>query len=38
LSSKDLVIQKRAHEEGLPDQTLISSLLHKNAAGRLKEV
>jgi len=38
LSSNDLVIQKRAHEEGLPDQTLISSLLHKNAAARLKEV
>jgi hypothetical protein len=31
-------IQKRALEEGLPYQTLISSLLHKYAAGRLKEV
>jgi predicted DNA binding CopG/RHH family protein len=39
LSSKDLeAIQKRALEEGLPYQTLISSLLHKYAAGRLKEV
>ena len=39
LSSKDLeAIQKRALKEGLPYQTLISSLLHKYAAGRLKEV
>jgi predicted DNA binding CopG/RHH family protein len=39
LSSKDLeAIQKRALEEGLPYQTLVSSLLHKYAAGRLKEV
>jgi len=38
LSSKDLeAIQKRALEEGLPYQTLISSLLHKYAAGRLRE-
>jgi predicted DNA binding CopG/RHH family protein len=36
LSSKDLeAIQKRALAEG---QTLIASLLHKYAAGRLKEV
>ena len=39
LSSKDLeAIQKRALEEGLPYQTLISSLLHKYASGRLREV
>ena len=39
LSSKDLeAIQKRALSEGLPYQTLISSLLHKYASGRLKEV
>ncbi len=39
LSSKDLeAIQKRALAEALPYQTLISSLLHKYAAGRLKEV
>jgi predicted DNA binding CopG/RHH family protein len=39
LSSKDLeAIQKRALAEGLPYQTLISSLLHKYADGRLKEV
>ena len=39
LSSKDLeAIQKRALAEGLPDQTLISSLLYKHASGRLKEV
>jgi predicted DNA binding CopG/RHH family protein len=38
LSSKDLeAIQKRALVEGLPYQTLISSLLHKYAFGRLKE-
>lgn len=37
ISSKDLqAIQKRALEEGLPYQTLISSLLHKYAAGRLR--
>ena len=39
LSSKDLeAIQKRALAEGLPYQTLISSLLHKYASGYLKEV
>jgi predicted DNA binding CopG/RHH family protein len=39
LSSKDLeAIQKRALTEGLPYQTLIASLLHKYAAGRLKEI
>ena len=39
LSSRDLeAIQKRALAEGLPYQTLISSLLHKYAAGHLKEV
>jgi hypothetical protein len=39
LSSKDLeAIQKRALAEGLPYQTLVSSLLHKYASGRLKEV
>jgi len=38
LSSKDLeAIQKRALAEGLPYQTLISSLLHKYASGRLEE-
>ena len=38
ISSKDLeAIQKRAFEEGLPYQTLISSLLHKYASGRLRE-
>lgn len=38
ISSKDLeAIQKRALEEGLPYQTLIASLLHKYAAGRLRE-
>ncbi len=38
ISSKDLeAIQKRAVEEGLPYQTLISSLLHKYASGRLRD-
>ncbi len=38
LSSKDLeAIQKRALAEGLPYQTLISSLLHKYVSGRLRE-
>lgn len=38
IASKDVTaIQKRALEEGLPYQTLISSLLHKYAAGRLRE-
>jgi predicted DNA binding CopG/RHH family protein len=39
LSSKDLeAIQKRALAEGIPYQTLISSLVHKYVSGRLKEV
>jgi predicted DNA binding CopG/RHH family protein len=38
ISSRDLeAIQKRAIEEGLPYQTLISSLIHKFASGRLHE-
>jgi len=38
ISGKDLTaIQKRAIEEGIPYQTLIASLLHKYAAGRLVE-
>ena len=38
ISGKDPeAIQKRALEEGLPYQTLIASLLHKFASGRLKE-
>ena len=32
------VFLKRALVEGLPYQTLISSLLHKYASGRLKEI
>ena len=36
ISSKDLeAIQKRALEEGLPYQTLMASVLHKYATGRL---
>lgn len=38
ISRKDLeAIQKRALEEGIPYQTLISSLLHKYVSGRLIE-
>lgn len=39
MSSRDLdAIQKRALVEGLPYQTLISSVLHKYASGRLRDV
>ena len=38
ISGKDLeAIQKRALEEGLPYQTLISSVLHKYASRSLQE-
>lgn len=38
LSAKDLeALQKRALIEGVPYQTLISSVLHKYVSGRLKE-
>ena len=38
ISSKDLeTLQKRALEEGIPYQTLLASILHKYAAGRLVE-
>ena len=38
ISGKDLeAIQKRALEDSLPYQTLISSLLHKYVSGRLRE-
>jgi predicted DNA binding CopG/RHH family protein len=38
ISSKDLeAIKKRASIEGIPYQTLISSVLHKYVSGRLKE-
>lgn len=38
ISSRDLrMLQKRALSEGLPYQTLISSLLHKYVEGRLVE-
>ena len=37
LSKKDLVnIQRKALQEGLPYQTLISSILHKFITGQLK--
>ncbi|OIP91311.1 MAG: antitoxin [Syntrophobacteraceae bacterium CG2_30_61_12] len=38
MSEKDLTaIQKKALEEGIPYQTLISSILHKYISGRLTE-
>lgn len=38
ISEKDLInLQKKALQEGLPYQTLISSVLHKYITGRLKE-
>ncbi len=38
ISEKDLTkIQKRALQEGLPYQTLMSSILHKFVTGQLKE-
>jgi predicted DNA binding CopG/RHH family protein len=38
ISQKDLVaIQKKALSEGIPYQTLISSILHKYISGRLAE-
>ncbi len=38
LSAADLLdIQVRAHEEGVPYQTLIASVLHKYVSGRLRE-
>jgi len=39
ISSRDLsAIQRRALEEGLPYQTLVSSILHKYISGRLYDV
>jgi len=39
ISEKDLVnIQKKAVEEGIPYQTLMSSVLHKFISGHFKEV
>ena len=38
LSTADLMdIRARAHEEGVPYQTLIASVLHKYVSGRLRE-
>ena len=38
ISSRDLdALQKKALVEGIPYQTLIASVLHKYAAGRLRE-
>jgi len=38
MSQKDLVaVQKKALEEGIPYQTLLSSVIHKYVSGRLTE-
>ena len=38
ISSRDLAdLQKRAIEEGIPYQTLVSSVVHKYVTGRLVE-
>ncbi|WP_272913393.1 hypothetical protein [Desulfomonile tiedjei] len=38
MSQKDLVaIQKKALEEGIPYQTLLSSIIHMYVSGRLTE-
>lgn len=38
ISERDLIaVQKRALEEGIPYQTLISSIVHKYVSGRLTE-
>ena len=38
MSQKDLVaVQKKALEEGIPYQTLLSSIIHKYVSGRLTE-
>jgi predicted DNA binding CopG/RHH family protein len=38
MSQKDLVaIQKKALEEGIPYQTLLSSIIHKYVSGRLTD-
>lgn len=39
ISSRDLAaLQRRALEEGLPYQTLVSSVLHKYVSGGLKDI
>jgi len=39
ISSRDLeAIQRRALEEGIPYQTLVSSVLHKYVSGGLRDV
>ena len=39
ISSRDLeALQRRALEEGIPYQTLVSSILHKYASGGLQDI
>jgi predicted DNA binding CopG/RHH family protein len=39
ISSRDLIaLQRRAAEEGMPYQTLVSSILHKYISGQLQDI
>jgi len=39
ISNRDLLaVQSRASEEGIPYQTLVSSIIHKYVSGSLKDV
>lgn len=39
ISNRDLLaVQSRASEEGIPYQTLISSIIHKYVSGSLKDI
>lgn len=39
ISNRDLVaVQSRASEEGIPYQTLISSIIHKYVSGSLRDI
>ncbi len=39
ISSRDLIaVQSRASEEGIPYQTLVSSIIHKYISGSLRDI
>jgi len=39
LSNRDLIaVQSRASEEGIPYQTLVSSIIHKYVSGSLRDI
>jgi predicted DNA binding CopG/RHH family protein len=39
LSNRDLIaVQSRAYEEGIPYQTLVSSIIHKYVSGSLRDI